>query len=85
MREEDAARAAELAAYFTHCQLQVCVCGGGGWRVGGRMCALAVATPIAESLTPFTHPNPHTHTHTHTHTRAHIVVTPPPRSPCTLR
>jgi hypothetical protein len=32
LKEDDMARAAELAAYFTHCNLQVRL-HGGGWRV----------------------------------------------------
>lgn len=36
LKEDDMARAAELAAYFTHCNLQV----GGGW--GGQVWSLGV-------------------------------------------
>jgi coatomer protein complex subunit alpha (xenin) len=38
LKEDDMARAAELAAYFTHCNLQVCSpvwLRGGGWSAGG--------------------------------------------------
>lgn len=42
MREEDAARAAELAAYFTHCALQV---GGGGRGSATRAAGVPIRGP----------------------------------------